>query len=56
MTYKWLVKLRRYDGSTSIVSAHAKEFDARMKACHLNTEYQTTSHYVERYDPTKALS
>ena len=56
MTYGWIVKIRRYDGSTSVVKQFTLEPMARNYAGRLNEEYQTNTYYVERYDPSKALS
>lgn len=56
MTYGWLVKFRRYDGSESVHSLYLTHEDARAEAKRLNAEYQASSFYVERYNPRKALS
>ena len=51
MTHEWVVKIKRYDGSTSILRRFSVEEAARKEASRLNAEYQTGTHYVEPWLP-----
>jgi hypothetical protein len=46
-TGRWLVKIRRYDGSTSVLKRYDSYTDARHHVLRLNTETQSKTHYVE---------
>ena len=51
---KWCVKLRRYDGSESVVRLVGSEPVAQAYADGMNFAYQSDSYYVEPYDPDLA--
>ncbi len=50
---KWLVKIRRYDGSESVVDSYDHRDDAENEMRYLNEAYQTDTHYVEEFDAGK---
>lgn len=47
----WYVKIRRYDGSESVVAKTDTEDQARTRADKLNRQYQTDTYYAEKFDP-----
>jgi hypothetical protein len=48
---EWLLKIRRYDGSDSVLRDYGPERDAaRAEAARLNAEVQTDQYYVEEVD------
>lgn len=51
----WLVKIKRYDGSESIVDTVDTEDEAMEIACARNEYYQAELFYVEAYDEAKLL-
>lgn len=50
----WLVKIRRYDGSTSVLGRFAEWDEAQNYASELNRHVQAKIHYVEAYDEGKS--
>jgi len=48
-----LVKVRRYDGSESVLRRHSDPVMAQLQADAYNEAYQTDACYVEDYDPAK---
>lgn len=50
---KVLVKVRRYDGSESVLRRHSDPELAQMQADAYNEAFQTDTCYVEDYDPAK---
>ena len=54
MNKDWLVKIKRYDGSESVLGRYAYWDDAQSKASKLNRDSQSKQYYVELYDPSKA--
>lgn len=50
---QWLVKIRRYDGSESVVDSYDHRDDADNEARYLNEAYQADTHYVEEFDTKK---
>ena len=51
MTRQWVVKLHRYDGSTSVVWISASREEAEHWAAQINERYQTDTYRVEPYKP-----
>lgn len=49
----WLVKLRRYDGSESVISSRMTKESAQKMADSFNLDNQTDSWYIEQYDASK---
>jgi hypothetical protein len=49
----WVLKLRRYTGSESIVRDYDTEEEAQAEADKRNAEYQSDTHYAEPWDPEK---
>lgn len=49
----WLLKVRRYDGSDSILRHYTTEDEARIEAERLNGEIQSDIYYVEEFDPRR---
>ena len=47
----WYVKIRRYDGSESVVATTDTEDQACTRADELNRQYQTDTYYAEKFDP-----
>lgn len=50
---KVLVKVRRYDGSESVLRRHSDPGLAQLQADAYNQAFQTDACYVEDYDPAK---
>lgn len=50
---KVLVKVRRYDGSESVLRRHSDPELAQLQADAYNQAFQTDTCYVEDYDPAK---
>lgn len=50
---RWLVKIRRYDGSESVVEMYDHRDDAENEMRYLNEAYQTDIYYVEEFDQAK---
>lgn len=50
---QWLVKIRRYDGSESVLGSYEHREDAENEVRYLNEAYQTDSHYVEEFGEGK---
>lgn len=46
----WLLKIKRYDGSDSIIWHYESQDDAQAEADRLNAEIQSDIHYVEAFD------
>lgn len=51
---KTVVKVRRYNGSESVVSIYEDAESAATHADRCNTEYQTDAYYTEPWDGEKA--
>lgn len=49
----WLVKIRRYDGSESVVTSLDTEGEALEVARAKNEDYQSALYYVEAYEEEK---
>ncbi|QFG12073.1 Hypothetical Protein OBI_RACECAR_228 [Arthrobacter phage Racecar] len=49
----WLVKIRRYDGSESVVVSNVTEEDARLAADTYNEDIQSDLYYAEKWDRKK---
>lgn len=47
----WVVKIRRYDGSESVLETHATEDEAKASAALSNTHEQTNQYYAEEWQP-----
>jgi hypothetical protein len=54
MDKDWLVKVKRYDDSESIVARYEYWDDAQSRASKLNRDSQSKQYYVEAYDEAKA--
>ncbi len=50
---QWLVKIRRYDGSESVVDSYDHRDDAENEMRYLNEACQATTYYVEEFDREK---
>lgn len=50
---RWLVKIRRYDGSESVVISNVTEEDARLAAQTYNEDIQSNLYYAEKWDRDK---
>lgn len=50
---QWLVKIRRYDGSESVVGSYDHRDDAENEMRYLNEGYQAETYYVEEFDREK---
>lgn len=46
---KWVVKVKRYDGSTSVVTKPSTEEAAQKVADHMNSTYQSSNYYIEEW-------
>jgi hypothetical protein len=53
MTERWLVKIRRYDGSESVVRGNLSEEDARSTADTYNKDIQSNLYYAEKWEREK---
>jgi hypothetical protein len=53
----WLLKVRRYAppgmGGESIVASFHDQGDANREAADRNSQYQTDTYFVEKFDPAK---
>ena len=49
----WLVKIRRYDGSESVIISHNLKELAECDRDRWNANYQSDQFYIEEYDPAK---
>ena len=47
----WLVKVRRYDGSVSVIYTTTTQAWAEAWVRKLNEDEQSTKYYAEEYDP-----
>ena len=48
---QWLVKVRRYDGSVSVLYTTRTEAEAEAWARKLNEDEQSQKYYAEKFDP-----
>lgn len=52
---EWVFKIRRYDGSDSVLESHLTRREAEAKAREMNEHEQTDQYYAERWDPAKTV-
>lgn len=50
MTLQWLLKVKRYDGSESVLSRYENRDVAQKLADKLNADIQSNIYYVEKFD------
>lgn len=50
---RWLVKVRRYDGSESVVNSYDRREDAEIEVRYRNVAYQANTYYVEEFDANR---
>lgn len=51
MEEKWLVKIRRYDGSVSVIYVCPTRAEADRWVRKFNKDEQSQKYYTEKYDP-----
>ena len=51
----WLVKVRRHDGTASVVRSHCRKADAEAWARKLNEDEQSQKYYAEQFDPARGF-
>ena len=52
---QWYTKVKRYDGSESVLQGFETKEEARQLANELNEQYQTHTYYAEEHIPAKAI-